>query len=125
MLPSERENLCQLKSVALNLTGGVVPAAGTSSQKNLVYLFRNHREAIATIDLFTVPRRSPSACPIVFSSSVTIVGASCTSMSQSIPQACGSSSSCEKHFHLDPLRGSSSLMVILRIDWSSSHRFNP
>jgi hypothetical protein len=35
----------------------------------------------------------------VFSSSVTTVGVSCTSMSQSIRQACGSSSSCEKHFH--------------------------
>ena len=31
-------------------------------------------------------------------------------MSQSIRPARGSSSSCEKHFHLDPLRGSSSLI---------------
>src|SRR5229473_22772 len=38
-------------------------------------------------------RRSPSAGSIAFSSSVTIVGASCISMSQSIRQACGLSSS--------------------------------
>jgi hypothetical protein len=36
---------------------------------------------------------------------------------QSIRQACGSSSSCEKHFHLDPLRGSSSLIVMPSMDW--------
>ena len=38
-------------------------------------------------------RRSPSARSIASSSSVTIVGASCISMSQSIRQACGLSSS--------------------------------
>src|ERR1700738_4761516 len=43
-------------------------------------------------------RRSPSACSIVFSSSVTTVGVSCTSMSQSIRQARGSCSRCAKHF---------------------------
>src|SRR5260221_223455 len=58
-------------------------------------------------------------------SSVTIVGASCTSMSQSIRQACGSFSSCEKHFHLNPLQGSSSLIVMPSMDWKSPQRFDP
>jgi len=70
-------------------------------------------------------RRSPSACSIAFSSSVTIVGASCTSMSQTIRQARRSSSSCGKRFHLDPLRGSSSLIVVPRMDWKSPQRFDP
>ena len=70
-------------------------------------------------------RRSPSACSIAFSSSVTIVGASFTSMSQSIRQARGSSRSCEKHFHLDPLRGSSSLIVMPSMDWKCPQRFDP
>src|SRR5260221_4620887 len=70
-------------------------------------------------------RRSPSARSIAFSSSVTIVGASCTSMSQSIRQACGSSSSCEKHFHLNPLQGSSSLIVMPSMDWKFPQRFDP
>src|SRR5258705_12790048 len=82
----------------------------------------NHREGLPrwTSSLF---RRSPSACSIVFSSSVTIVGASCTSMSQSIRQAFGSSSSCEKHFHLDPFRGSSSLIGMLSMICNSPQRF--
>jgi len=70
-------------------------------------------------------RRSPSACSIAFSSSVTTVGVSCTSISQSIRQARGSCSSCEKHFHLDPLRGSSSLIVMPSMDWTSPQRFDP
>jgi hypothetical protein len=70
-------------------------------------------------------RRSPSACSIAFSSSVTIVDASCISMSQSIRQAFGSSSSCEKHFHLDLLRGSSSLIVMPSMDWRFPQRFTP
>ena len=70
-------------------------------------------------------RRSPSARSIAFSSSVTTVGVSRTSISQSIRQAHGSSSSCEKHFHLDPLRGSSSLIVMPSMDWKSPQRFDP
>ena len=70
-------------------------------------------------------RRSPSARSIVFSSSVTTVGVSCTSISQSIRQAHGSCSSCEKHFHLAPLRGSSSLIVMPSMDWRSPQRFDP
>ena len=63
--------------------------------KRWLTFLRNHREAVAAMDFFTV-RRSPSARSIASSSSVTIVGASCTSMLQSIRQARGSSSSCEK-----------------------------
>src|ERR1700730_9503655 len=85
---------------------------------------RNHREVIAAMDFFTVPTITFSAL-YCFSSSVTIVGASCISMSQSIRQARGSSSSCEKHFHLDPLRGSSSLIVMPSMDWKSRQRFDP
>src|SRR6266851_563250 len=70
-------------------------------------------------------RRSPSARSIAFSSSVTTVGVSCTSMSQSIRQARGSCSSCKKHFHLDPLRGSSSLIVMPSMDWRSPQRSDP
>src|SRR6266478_1347153 len=70
-------------------------------------------------------RRSPSARSIAFSSSVTTVGVSCTSISQSIRPAHGSSSSCEKHCHLDPLRGSSSLIVMPSMDWRSPQRFDP
>jgi len=45
-------------------------------------------------------------------------------MSQSIRQACGSSSSCEKHFRLNPLQGSSSLIVMPSMDWKSPQRFD-
>jgi len=92
--------------------------------KRWLTFLRNHREAVAAMDFFTV-RRSPSARSIASSSSVTIVGASCTSMSQSIRQARGSSSSCEKHFHLDPLQGSSSLIVMPSMDWKSPQQFDP
>ncbi len=89
---------------------------------------RNHREAIAAMDFFTVPTITFSSL-YALSSSVTTVGVSCTSISQSI-QAHGSCSSCEKHFHLDPLRGSSSLIVMPSMDWRSpaavrSLRVNP
>jgi hypothetical protein len=33
--------------------------------------------------------------------------------------------SCEKHFHLDPLRGLSSLIVMPSMDWRSPQRFDP
>jgi len=46
-------------------------------------------------------------------------------ISQSIRQAHGSCSSCEKHFRLDPLRGSSSLIVMPSMDWRSPQRFDP
>src|SRR5258706_13623 len=92
--------------------------------KHWLAFLRNHREAIAAMDFFTVPTIT-FRCSIAFSSSVTIVGASCTSMSQGIRQACGSSSSCEKHFHLDPLQGSSSLIVMPSMDWKSPQRFDP
>src|SRR5467141_1520875 len=65
-------------------------------------------ECLLTFPFIGLFRQSPSACFIAFSSSVTTVGVSWTSMSPSIRQACGSSSSCEKHFHLNPLQGSSS-----------------
>ena len=79
---------------------------------------RNHREAIAAMDFFTVPTITFSSLYCFFVISTT-VGVSCTSMSQSIRQACGSCSSCEKHFHLDPLRGSSSLIVMPSMAWKS------
>jgi len=85
---------------------------------------RNHREAIAAMDFFTVPTITFRSL-YAFSSSVTTVGVSCTSISQSIRQAHGSCSSCEKHFHLDPLRGSSSLIVMPSMDWRSPQRFDP
>src|SRR5258708_20694019 len=53
-------------------------------------------------------QRSPSECSAVFSSSAMIVGATCTSTSQTIRRACGSSSSCEKCFRLGRPRGASS-----------------
>jgi len=85
---------------------------------------RNHREAIAAMDFFTVPTITFRSL-YAFSSSVTTVGVSCTSISQSIRQAHGSCSSCEKHFHLDPLRCSSSLIVMPSMDWRSPQRFDP
>ena len=47
--------------------------------KRWLTFLRNHREAIAAMNFFTF-RRSPSACSNAFSSSVTIVGASCISL---------------------------------------------
>jgi len=63
------------------------------------------------MDFFTVPTITFSVlyCFFVISHDRRRIR---TSMSPSIRQACGSSSSCEKHFHLDPLRGSSSLIVM-------------
>ncbi len=57
-------------------------------------------------------QRSPSECSAVFSSSAMIVGATCTSTSQTIRRACGSSSSCEKCFRLGRPRGASSSIVM-------------
>jgi len=99
------------------------PRDAEPARRWLTFL-RNHREAIAAMDFFTVPTITFSSL-YAFSSSVTTVGVSCTSISQSILQAHGSSSSCEKHFHLDPPRGSSSLIVMPSMDWRSPQRFDP
>ena len=73
-------------------------SSGASARRWLTPFLRNHREAIAAMDFFTVPTITFSSL-YCFSSSVTTVGVSCTSISQSIRQAHGSCSSCEKHFH--------------------------
>ena len=41
-----------------------------------------------------------------------------------VPHATGLRN-CDKHFHLDPLRGSSSLIVMPSMDWKCPHRFDP
>ena len=84
---------------------------------------RNHREAIAAMDFFTVPTITFSVLLLFRHQSRPL--AYPASMSPSIRQACGSSSSCEKHFHLTPLQGSSSLIVMPSMDWKSPQRFDP
>src|SRR5258708_33503720 len=64
---------------------------------------RNHREAIAAMDFFTVPTISFGVLYCFFLLSVMIGGASCTLTSRSIRRALGSSSSCARRFHLKPL----------------------
>ena len=78
--------------------------------------FRNHREAIAAMDFFTVPTITFSVLYCFF-----VIRHD----RRRILQARGSSSSCEKHFHLDPLRGSSSLIVMPSMDRKSPQRFDP
>jgi putative transposase len=59
----------------------------------------NHREAIAAMDVFTVPR-SPSVSSTASLSSAMIAGVSCISTSRSIRPVAGSSSSCGRRFRL-------------------------
>jgi putative transposase len=70
--------------------------------KHWLAFLRNHREAIAAMDFFTVPTIT-FGVSTAFSSSATIVDASCTSTSRSIRGALGSSRSCGRRFHLKPL----------------------
>jgi hypothetical protein len=99
------------------------PRDPESATRWLTFL-RNHREAIAAMDFFPVPTITFSAlyCLFVISYDRRL---SATSTSQSIRQAHGSCSSCEKHFQSDPLRGSSSLIVMPSMDWKSPQRFDP
>jgi hypothetical protein len=84
---------------------------------------RNHREAIAAMDFFTVPTITFSSlyCFFVISHDRRRI------LHFNITKHPTSSwiSSCEKHFHLDPLRGSSSLIVMPSMDWRSPQRFDP
>ena len=66
---------------------------------------RNHREAIAAMDFFTVPTVT-LASSTVSSSSATIAGVSYISMLRNIRPAVGSSSSCARRFRLGRFRGS-------------------
>src|SRR5258708_6875966 len=84
--------------------------------KRWLTFLRNHREVIAAMDFFTVPTITFSVLYCFF---VIRHGR------RRILQARGSSSSCEKHFHLDPLRGSSSLIAMPSMDWKSPQRFDP
>jgi hypothetical protein len=70
--------------------------------KHWIIFLRNHREAIAAMDFFTVPTITFTALYCFFVI-VTIVDESCTSMSRRIRRALGSFSSCAKHFPWKPL----------------------
>jgi hypothetical protein len=81
----------------------------------------NHRKVIAAMDFFTVPTITFSALYCFFvirHDRRRILHFNITS----IRQAHGSCSGCEKHFHLDPLRG---LIVMPSMDWKSRQRFDP
>src|SRR5258708_1952206 len=84
--------------------------------KRWLTFLRNHREAIAAMDFFTVPTITFRVlyCFFVISHDRRRI---LHFMSPSIRQACGSSSHCEKPFHLDPLRASSSFILMPTIVW--------
>lgn len=73
--------------------------------KRWLAFLRNHREAIAAMDFFTVPTITFSVLYCFFII-VTTVDASSISTSRSIRRASGSSNSCARHFRLGQLQGS-------------------
>jgi hypothetical protein len=73
----------------------------TTSKRWLAFL-RNHREAIAAMDFFTTPTITFGVL-YCSSSSVMIVGASCTLMSRSTRRVVGLPSSCLRRFPLKAL----------------------
>jgi hypothetical protein len=66
---------------------------GPDQAKRWLAFLRNHREAIAAMDFFTVPTITFGVLYCFFIIA-TIVDASCTSTSRRIRRAVGSSSSC-------------------------------
>ena len=69
---------------------------------------------VAAMDFFTAP--TITACSTASSSSVMIVGASCTLTSRGIRRAVGSSSSCARRFHLKPPHRSARITLCVRSD---------
>src|SRR5438094_10264436 len=88
--------------------------------KRWLTFFRNHREVVAAMDFFTVPTITFSALYCFF-----VISHDRRRILHFNITKHPTSSSCEKHFHLDPLRGSSSLIVMPSMDWKSPQRFDP
>jgi hypothetical protein len=85
---------------------------------------RNHREAIAAMDFFTVPTITFSSLYCFFVISYDrrrILHFNITKH----PTSSWIVQQPREAFHLDPLRGSSSLIVMPSMDWRSKQRFDP
>jgi hypothetical protein len=93
--------------------------------KRWLTFLRNHKEAIAAMDFFTVPSINFGLLYCFFITLAMIADAFCTSTSPNIPRACGSFSSCVKLFPLDPLRGFSSSIAMPSTGWKFRLRFVP
>ena len=93
--------------------------------KRWLTFLRNHREAIAAMDFFTVPTITFQRALLFFRHQSRSSAHPAFQCHKASDRLVGSSSSCEKHFHLDPLRGSSSLIVMPSMDWKSPRRFDP
>jgi hypothetical protein len=76
------------------------------------------------MDFFTVPTITFSALYCFFVISHDRRRILCFNVTKH-PTSLWTSSSCEKHFHLDPLRGSSSLIEMPSMDWKCLRRFDP
>jgi hypothetical protein len=93
------------------------------THRRLAFL-RNHREAIAAMDFFTVPTLTFSVL-YCSSSLAMIVAASCTSMSLVIQRAVGFCSNYAKPFPTSPRPSSSSMITTQSMDWKYRLRFDP
>lgn len=92
--------------------------------KHWITFLRNHKEAIAAMDFFTVPTLTFSLlyCFFVISHDRRRI---LHITSPNIPRACGSSSSCEKLFPLVPFPGFSSSIAMPSTGWRFRLRFAP
>jgi hypothetical protein len=89
--------------------------------KRWLAFLRNHREAIAAMDFFTVPTLTFGFCT-ASSSSVMIAAAFCTSTSLATPPAPGSCSSCEKLFPTIPRPDFSYSTMTRSMAWKCQRR---
>lgn len=96
------------------------PSHPESAKRWLAFL-RNHREAIAAMDFFTVPTITCGvlSCFFIIRHDRRRIG---TSTSQCGRPACGLCSNCEKRFRLGRLQGSSSSIVMPNMGWRSPPR---
>jgi hypothetical protein len=92
--------------------------------KRWLAFLRNHREAIAAMDFFTVPTITFGAlyCFFVVSHGRRRI---LHFMSPSIRLACGSCNSCEKRFRLSWLLGFSSSTAMRSTGWKFPWPFDP
>ncbi len=89
--------------------------------KRWAAFLRNHREAIAAMDFFTVPTLTFSVLYCFF----VISHDSCTSMSLVIQRAVGLCSNYAKPFPTSPRPSSSSMITTQSMDWKYRLRFDP
>ena len=99
------------------------PRDPEAARRWLAFL-RNHREAIAAMDFFTVPT-SPSVSSIASSLSVMTAGASYTSMLHAIRPAPGLCSNCGKRFLTNLHPSFSSSITMRNTVWRFPRQFDP